>query len=198
MSIIVRNSRLKRVDKKSVETVPDAYWNQPSSNCVQPWTYPAVERGLTYCIPVRAVVYVFLGIYQNITSQCQVHPRWHRPWDIVCFSDEQAAKRTGRQKTSLHDRNGGHWQKTRTTKVSTKTTQIHFFLTREHEGTIWIFDFEAAFSFCFLLQVNRVNCKRDSTAFILFSFEFFNVFACRFFTFYFYQEKIWRRTWGIS
>lgn len=46
-----------------------------------------------------------------------------------------------------------------------------------------IFDFEAAFSF-FLLQVNRVNCKRDSTAFILFSFEFLNVFACRFFTFY--------------
>ena len=53
-----------------------------------------------------------------------------------------------------------------------------------------IFDFEAAFSFCLLLQVNGVNCKRDSTAFMLFSFEFLNVFACGFFTFYLYQEKI--------
>ena len=31
------------------------------------------------------------------------------------------------------------------------------------------------FRFVFSLQVNRVNCKRDSTAFILFSFEFLNV-----------------------
>ena len=40
------------------------------------------------------------------------------------------------------------------------------------------------FRFVFSSQVNRVNRKRDSTAFILFSFEFLNVFACRFFTFY--------------
>ena len=39
---------------------------------MQPWTCPAIERELTYCIPVRAVVSVFLGIYQNLTSQCQV------------------------------------------------------------------------------------------------------------------------------